>query len=60
MKNSSPLNSSRDDRRALRLEHSVGPLLLAFSRTIRGMDVVPWVGIQNDQDPKLDHCLVSG
>ena len=54
-----PVYPSRGDRKALELGHYVGPLHFTFPGPVRATDMVPWAGVQNNQDPELDHCLVA-
>ena len=50
---------ARDDGRALRLGYFVGPLLPTLPGFVRETNWVPWVGVQNYQDPELDHCIFT-
>ena len=53
------LYTSKDDQQVLRLVHYVGTLLFTLPGLVRANIVVPCIRMKDDQNPKLDHCLVT-
>ena len=54
-----PFDTSKDGQQVLRLVHYVGTLLFTLPGLVRANIVVPCVRMKDDQNQKLDHCLVT-